>query len=182
MQPPTSLLRALIVGAFVAIACTAPRMAVASTTKEIFELDALKMMGESAEERVSRLENERQKQSNKDLERRNKAIKEFDNLDVCLLYGYIVRNERIDIITTLKEPEDIEKILREARRRKITLDKKSTIGRIIKIGMTTCQLYASYGGPKKVNRTVGAWGEHVQYVYTSQYIYTKNGRITSWQD
>jgi len=56
----------------------------------------------------------------------------------------------------------------------------------IAIGMTTEQVVASWGLTYDVNRSVGAWGVHEQWVYgygrTSHYLYFENGRLTSWQD
>lgn len=66
-------------------------------------------------------------------------------------------------------------------------------GQII-IGMTTDQVRASRGKPGSINRSIGRWGVHEQWVYyytTSSvwfpieyqlYLYFENGRLTSWQD
>lgn len=60
----------------------------------------------------------------------------------------------------------------------------------IKIGMSVCALRASFG-PATENKTVGRYGVHIQHVYRCEmcrhytkafYVYTQNGRITSWQD
>lgn len=51
------------------------------------------------------------------------------------------------------------------------------------IGMVESALACSLGTPSNVNRTVGSWGVHKQYVYgRSLYVYTQNGKVTSWQD
>lgn len=54
----------------------------------------------------------------------------------------------------------------------------------IQIGIDKCALYASWGTPYRENSTVGSWGVHVQHVYRvgSGYVYTENGRVTSWQN
>ena len=53
----------------------------------------------------------------------------------------------------------------------------------IYMGMVDRDVRASWGPPKKVNRTVGNWGTHEQWVYSdSTYIYIENGKVTSWQD
>ena len=60
----------------------------------------------------------------------------------------------------------------------------------ISIGMTEEQVRASWGTPYDINRSVGSWGEHEQWVYVTfegrwrsyQYLYFENGRLTSWQD
>ena len=42
------------------------------------------------------------------------------------------------------------------------------------------------GSPNKVNRSVGVWGVHKQYVYRgyrlSSYAYVENGRVSGWQN
>jgi hypothetical protein len=54
------------------------------------------------------------------------------------------------------------------------------------IGMTAEQLTEAWGRPRDVNRTVGAWGTHEQWVYGHflhpVYVYLEDGVITSWQD
>ena len=51
------------------------------------------------------------------------------------------------------------------------------------IGMTKDQVVASIGKPGTVNRTVGSWGTHEQWVYgESSYLYLQNGILTSFQD
>jgi hypothetical protein len=57
----------------------------------------------------------------------------------------------------------------------------------VTLGMTKNMVTASIGSPKDVNRTVGSFGVHEQWVYgeiTSNrlYVYFENGVLTSWQD
>ncbi len=66
----------------------------------------------------------------------------------------------------------------------------------VAIGMTTEQVIASWGRPHDINRTVGSWGVHEQWVYgytkyygsgvsgfvSTSYLYFENGLLTSWQD
>jgi len=53
-------------------------------------------------------------------------------------------------------------------------------------GMTKDQVTRSWGAPTSINRSVGSYGTHEQWVYRrgshSQYIYLENGTVTSWQD
>lgn len=58
------------------------------------------------------------------------------------------------------------------------------VNRKIWIGMSDDQLKKSMGRPHEVNRTVGAWGNHEQWVYGDwgPYVYVENGIVTSWQD
>lgn len=53
----------------------------------------------------------------------------------------------------------------------------------IMIGMTKEMVLDSWGDPKDINRSVGSWGVHEQWVYgNNQYLYFENGKLTSWQD
>lgn len=55
------------------------------------------------------------------------------------------------------------------------------------LGMTKEQVRLSWGRPDDINRTVGSWGTHEQWIYRrgeykSQYLYFENDYVTSWQD
>lgn len=50
------------------------------------------------------------------------------------------------------------------------------------LGMTAKQVELSWGKPDDVNRSVGSWGVHEQWVYDSQYVYLENGKVSSFQD
>lgn len=51
------------------------------------------------------------------------------------------------------------------------------------IGISEKAMFCVMGPPDDANRSVGSWGVHVQYVYRGRvYIYTQNGKVTSWQD
>lgn len=50
------------------------------------------------------------------------------------------------------------------------------------IGMSKEMVRASLGEPIDVNRSVGSWGTHEQWVYDALYVYVENGIVTSWQD
>lgn len=55
-------------------------------------------------------------------------------------------------------------------------------GRKLQLGMSELALICSWGDAER-NRSVGPWGEHIQYVYPSGvYVYVQNGKVTSWQD
>lgn len=56
----------------------------------------------------------------------------------------------------------------------------------IKLGMTDEMVRASWGDPDDINRSVGSWGVHEQWVYPrssydDDYLYFENGILTSWQ-
>ena len=50
------------------------------------------------------------------------------------------------------------------------------------IGMTKEQILLSWGKPDKINRTVGSWGVHEQWIYGDKYLYLENDKLTSFQD
>ena len=50
------------------------------------------------------------------------------------------------------------------------------------IGMTSEMAKISLGAPRSINRTVGSWGVHEQWVYYSMYLYFEKGILTSYQD
>lgn len=49
------------------------------------------------------------------------------------------------------------------------------------IGMTKEMATISLGRPNDLNKTVGSWGVHEQWVYDDLYIYFENGILTSYQ-
>lgn len=65
---------------------------------------------------------------------------------------------------------------------------KSAVSRgEVALGMTSDQVRLSRGRPSDVNRSVGSWGVHEQWVYRktnlkNEYVYLENGVVTSWQD
>lgn len=78
------------------------------------------------------------------------------------------------------------------RRNEIPADEWSDIEeKKIRIGMSELGLVCSWGKPGiygSINRTVNKYGERTQWVYRScsrckaKYVYTENGKITSWQN
>lgn len=50
------------------------------------------------------------------------------------------------------------------------------------IGMTQEMATISLGSPDSVNRSVGSWGVHEQWVYKRIYLYFENGKLSSYQD
>jgi len=57
------------------------------------------------------------------------------------------------------------------------------IAKKIWIGMTREMAMESWGYPEDINRSVGSWGVHEQWVYSNnRYLYIENGILTSWQD
>lgn len=50
------------------------------------------------------------------------------------------------------------------------------------IGMTREMATISLGSPNDINRTVGSWGVHEQWVYDNLYLYFENGILTLYQN
>lgn len=52
------------------------------------------------------------------------------------------------------------------------------------VGMSKEMVLKSRGRPSDINRTVGSWGIHEQWVYgiLGPYLYLEDGVLTSWQD
>jgi hypothetical protein len=49
-------------------------------------------------------------------------------------------------------------------------------------GMNREMATISLGSPNDINRTVGSWGVHEQWVYDNIYLYFENGKLTSYQN
>lgn len=49
-------------------------------------------------------------------------------------------------------------------------------------GMNREMATISLGSPKDINRTVGSWGIHEQWIYDDIYLYFENGKLTSYQN
>jgi hypothetical protein len=60
--------------------------------------------------------------------------------------------------------------------------KDTILNHQIKIGMTKDMIIDSWGKPEEINRTVGSWGVHEQWIYGSTYLYVENDKLTSFQD
>lgn len=92
------------------------------------------------------------------------------------LEGIYVRSEH-----ELDKREEEER-LREAQKHEQETDKLIVSGKI-RLGMTAEQVQQSWGKPKDINRSVGSWGVHEQWVYYgNKYLYFENDILTSWQD
>lgn len=50
------------------------------------------------------------------------------------------------------------------------------------IGMTDEMARDSWGKPNSINRSVGSWGVHEQWIYNDFNMYFENDKLTSWQD
>lgn len=106
-------------------------------------------------------------------DRMPRVFKAMHKDELCEAYGEALRAGDTFAVSLKKE----------LSRRKIKLDDSSVRKEAINMGISECQLYASWGMPVDQNRTVGSWGVHIQHVFgTGTYVYTENGRVTSWQN
>ncbi len=49
--------------------------------------------------------------------------------------------------------------------------------------MTQEQVLIAWGNPKDINKFVGSWSVHEQWVYDGgRYLYFEGGKLASWQD
>ncbi len=106
-----------------------------------------------------------------------------DTLSICTSYG-VFKNGGIygHMLPPMRAELDLRAVVSSAE--------WSLIDRgAIQIGMSQCALYASWGSADRENRSVGSGGVRIQHVYRSgyryikaNYVYTENGRVTSWQD
>lgn len=101
--------------------------------------------------------------------------------DFCRNFGLALRREPIDDVPAGVNPVALFKA--DAKRRGLAINSGLVANERIRIGMSECELYASWGFPDRQSRSVGRYGTHIQHVYSSQvYVYTENGRVTGWQD
>lgn len=126
----------------------------------------------------------REEQAKLDVERRRaiapNILRSMSKDEFCASYGKGMREGYVAGIGSL--PDIMKLLKKELTRRKIKLDDSMARKGHIKLGISECQLYASWGEPEDQNQTVGSWGVHTQHVYgLGSYVYTENGRVTSWQ-
>ena len=52
----------------------------------------------------------------------------------------------------------------------------------VRIGMTKAMCRESWGNPDDINKTVGSWGTHEQWVYDNSYLYFEGDKLTAIQN
>ena len=107
------------------------------------------------------------------------------DVEMAVLSGYLVPYDPVK-----KRKEDIAKATAASAKRLASIKAKkwppeieqAVIERKVRRGMTAEQATLAWGKPEHVNKTVGPWGVHEQWVYHSgAYLYFENGVLTSWQ-
>lgn len=109
----------------------------------------------------------------------------WHNTNIIVEVLHIASGESIYILIIKQLNENLlNEIQREARIRAKYEDEIAS--KIIKkkfwIGMTSEMAKESIGSPDDINRTVGSWGVHEQWVYGNKYLYFENGILTSYQN
>jgi hypothetical protein len=87
----------------------------------------------------------------------------------------------------IKEESAIQKEKEREYRQKIYNQYGKDIGQKLLdgyywIGMTSKMALVSLGEPRSINKSVGKWGTHEQWVYYATYLYFENGILTSYQN
>lgn len=74
------------------------------------------------------------------------------------------------------------------RRKLLSVDEQAAAGQgTLQIGMSRCGMFAVQGSQLAENSTTTAAGNFIQHVFVNsstlkrEYVYTQNGRVTSWQ-
>jgi hypothetical protein len=102
--------------------------------------------------------------------------------------GFKNKKEKTEAEKLKLEEEAREKRILDLKEKYELTDDQCTLIKKHKIyiGMPEDALVESWGTPRDINRNVGYWGVHKQYVYgdfpNSYYVYVDNGVVTSWQD
>jgi hypothetical protein len=112
---------------------------------------------------------------------------EMSNDFLCQHYGNnlnggVLKRETTDRTSSIKAEIESRKLLTEEERRAVAQ------GELL-IGMTRCGMYSAMGTPIAENSTTNASGQFTQHVFSIPwrsakriYVYTQNGRVTSWQN
>jgi hypothetical protein len=114
--------------------------------------------------------------------------------------GWIKKDEKIYEYIKIKEDEERklkqlerEQKLKEQKSEWAELEKKyikkygeKTYNKLKEgsywIGMNREMAIISLGRPNDINKTVGSWGVHEQWIYNNLYLYFENGKLSSYQD
>jgi len=110
------------------------------------------------------------------------TVRTMNDIAICAGKGAILRGEALPFPTLTEAERDAINV--EFSKRKLKLDLKQTMKQQFSIGSSECTMAGAYGNPSASNRSVGPWGTRVQHVYAElhTYVYTRNGRVESWQD
>lgn len=114
-------------------------------------------------------------------------LPEMSNDFLCQHYGNnlnggVMRRDPTSRVPSIRAEVGSRKLLTEAESRAVEQ------GDLV-IGMSRCGMYSVMGSPIAENSTTSAAGQFIQHVFFVPwrsakriYVYTKNGKVTSWQD
>ena len=124
----------------------------------------------------------------------------YDSICGYMSELWIKGNDKISAFVKSKEDEEreLKRLQREQKLKKqkaeyAELEKKyikkygqKTYNKLKKgyywLGMNREMAIISLGYPNDINRTVGSWEVHEQWVYDVRYLYFENGKLTSYQN
>ena len=97
------------------------------------------------------------------------------------------KQEQLAIQKKREEQAKEDATKREIRKKNLvekfgTVNAQKILDEKIWLGMTDKMTKESWGNPNDINRTVGSWGVHEQWIYSDTYLYFENGKLTSWQE
>lgn len=110
------------------------------------------------------------------------TVGELSEEGLCVRYGDALRSSAMDQVTILGA---------ELARRGITMgstENEVALRKVVRVGLSRCSMWASWGSSLRDNRTTTAYGTRIQHVFgmvtgtSRNYVYTENGRITAIQN
>jgi|688.fasta_scaffold603931_1 hypothetical protein len=112
----------------------------------------------------------------------SKYVKETDQL-AGIYQRAIIESDSIEKKENLALHKDIVPRIEKLTKVFGATNAKRIMNGEIWLGMTANMAVQSWGRPEKVNRTVGSFGAHEQWVYPSnRFLYFENDILKSWQD
>lgn len=137
-------------------------------------------------------------------DRRSPIVLLFDNSTYGMHYCYLEADDGAPYKTLSKDAlpyvcgrfqvkssyDNLKVVSAESRaKRKAVLTKKYgsfNAGLIlegrVRLGMTKAMCEESWGHPDDINRSIGSWGAHEQWVYGSSYLYFEGNKLTAIQN
>jgi DNA repair exonuclease SbcCD ATPase subunit len=117
------------------------------------------------------------------LARYGPSLKRYDSLNHELnLINSIITDFQEKASETQQKERRINRIKNLKEKYSTSEFKDQILKHHLAIGMTKEMVIDSWGKPDEVNRTVGSWGVHEQWVYGETYLYIENDTLTSFQD
>jgi hypothetical protein len=132
------------------------------------EIEAVKLREERARQAAEK--RQREKAAEAVRQKRLALIPSMNTTQLCIEYRQHETQAAFDRLVELKAFP--------------AADLPMIAGRRLAIGMTEDSMRCVLGTASDINRSVGSWGVHIQYVYRNLgvNVYTENGRVSAWQD